>query len=543
MTDLNLDPLTGAIKAIASMAVSPIKNQLQRNEKVIQLQKSLNLDPDHPPADFTGVYRYALVEYGIDKPQPILELFQQKEIIQAFRQAFEQKDRSILLREGENFLDWNILGDRIRELNINVQQELADFQVVFINVANSTRTPADVIQSQKIDNLENILEAVVNKLLTTLSVNLDESSQQLLEKATKVENNYYHNRNLKLILDSEKTYGKFIARTNDTNKVLKYLENPDTNKVVSLVGLGGIGKTSLCHHIAMEAIRKDLFKKIFWIRAKKMEFSPSNSGEIRVVRQSTLTFEQALIDISENISDITNNIRENHSKLKVHIANALETTPSLIVIDGLEDSENPSILSQDFKPLLGNSRLILTSRELVKDSVFSWDVSKLDRIDSQNFIKIVANELGLPIFFEEDSSTLERILSLTDGMPLAMKLVISNYAYLDLERIAERLSLVSEEKKLYSYLFEGAWLKLKEQCEINAICILLFLSRNISNVVRKDLYNAPNLYNEVMSASDIDSGIRVLKNLSLIEISTNNVISLHSLTSNFFQSMLVEGVF
>ena len=118
---------------------------------------SHNLDPDHPPADFTGVYRYALVEYGADKPQPILELFREKAIMQAFRQAFEQNDQSIIVKEGEDFLYWNILGDRIRKLEIDIQQEIdiqrefTDFQAVFIKVANSTRTPADVIQSQKID--------------------------------------------------------------------------------------------------------------------------------------------------------------------------------------------------------------------------------------------------------------------------------------------------------------------------------------------------------------------------------------------------------
>jgi Domain of unknown function (DUF4384) len=187
MADLNLDPVTGAIKVIISMATFPIKNQLERNERVIQLRKKLNLDPDHPPADFTGVYRYALVEYGVDKPQPIIELFRQEEIIQAFRQAFEQNDRSILLKEGENFLDWNILGDRIRELEINIQQELAGFQAAFINVANSTRTPADVIKVQKIDNLEKILGAIEARILTIPPVTLEQLWEILVDKATKTD--------------------------------------------------------------------------------------------------------------------------------------------------------------------------------------------------------------------------------------------------------------------------------------------------------------------------------------------------------------------
>jgi hypothetical protein len=169
MTDLNLDPITAVVKAIASMAISPIKNQLERSEKVIQLRKKFNLSPDHPPADFTAVYQYALVDYGVDKPQLLLKIFRQKEIIQAFRYAFEQNNPSILLEEGEYFLNWNILGDYVYESKVDIRKEFTDFQSAFIKVANSTRTPADVIQIQKIDRLEEMLEAIAIKVLASHS--------------------------------------------------------------------------------------------------------------------------------------------------------------------------------------------------------------------------------------------------------------------------------------------------------------------------------------------------------------------------------------
>jgi hypothetical protein len=161
------------IKAIASLAASPLKYKLERNQIVIELRKRLNLYPDHPPADFTAVYQYALVEYSADKLveydddkiQLVLELFHQKEIIQGFRQAFEQNSQSILMREAKDFLDWNVLGDHIRESKVDIRKEFIDFQSVFIRVANSTRTPADVIQIQKIDNLTEILEVIINRLL------------------------------------------------------------------------------------------------------------------------------------------------------------------------------------------------------------------------------------------------------------------------------------------------------------------------------------------------------------------------------------------
>ena len=77
--------LSTLIDAITGLA----KDELKRNERVIKLLKQFNLDPDHPPSEFTGIYRYALVEYGVGKPPAILQLFRLEVIQKAFRQAFE----------------------------------------------------------------------------------------------------------------------------------------------------------------------------------------------------------------------------------------------------------------------------------------------------------------------------------------------------------------------------------------------------------------------------------------------------------------------
>lgn len=161
MTPVNLNPI---ISAIAGLGNSVVKKKLERDELVIKLLKQFNLDPDHPPADFSGVYQYALVEYGLGKPKPILELFRQKDIQQAFRQALDQNDPSIILQETEDFLDWNTLGDEIRELGINPCQELYEFTAVFIQIVKLTRTPAQVLEFQQIESLHQKIEKIQEQL-------------------------------------------------------------------------------------------------------------------------------------------------------------------------------------------------------------------------------------------------------------------------------------------------------------------------------------------------------------------------------------------
>ncbi len=163
MIPINLDFLVGAITDIVSPTAF-IKDKLQRNETVIKLLKKFNLDPDHPPADFSGVYAYALVEYGVGKPKPILALFRQQEIQKIFRKALDQNNPSILLKEGEAFLDGYALGDEIRELGIDAHRELAAFATVFIEVAKRSRTPAEVLTNQQIGSLHKRIENIQQRL-------------------------------------------------------------------------------------------------------------------------------------------------------------------------------------------------------------------------------------------------------------------------------------------------------------------------------------------------------------------------------------------
>ncbi|MCC5633971.1 NACHT domain-containing protein, partial [Nostoc sphaeroides CHAB 2801] len=161
MSLINLDLVFNAITSIANPL---IKEKILRSETVIKLLQQFNLDPEHPPADFSGVYAYALVEYGVGKPKPLLELFRQQAIKQAFRTALDHNNPSILLSEVDAFLDTYTLGDDIRSLELDVRREVAEFATVFIEVAKRTRTPSDVLLNQKIGSLHKRIACIQEQL-------------------------------------------------------------------------------------------------------------------------------------------------------------------------------------------------------------------------------------------------------------------------------------------------------------------------------------------------------------------------------------------
>lgn len=151
--------LSTLIDAITGLA----KDELKRNERVIKLLKQFNLDPEHPPSEFTGVYRYALVEYGVGKPRAILQLFRLEIIQKAFRQAFDVDNPNIVIAQIEEVLEpdeWNILEEAIAEEEIDVIVELAEFSAVFIKIVELSRTPAEVRRDRNITELQEELKTI-----------------------------------------------------------------------------------------------------------------------------------------------------------------------------------------------------------------------------------------------------------------------------------------------------------------------------------------------------------------------------------------------
>lgn len=140
---MTLDPLK-VIQTILNIGAKPAMQQLQRNELVIRVLKDLNLDPTQPPDDVDGVYAIALVEYGVDKPESILNLLRQNEIKKAFWEAYTSKNPFKFLKKVEDFIkpvdDWNSLGDEIRESGLDIADEIEKFGQGFIDVAKRTKS-------------------------------------------------------------------------------------------------------------------------------------------------------------------------------------------------------------------------------------------------------------------------------------------------------------------------------------------------------------------------------------------------------------------
>ncbi|WP_016949409.1 hypothetical protein [Anabaena sp. PCC 7108] len=84
--------IISVIKKYAPQAASLIIKQAQKNEAVIKVLQELKFNPTEISDDVDTVYVYALVKYGVFKPEAILNLFKEKVIKDYFTYCHPQLD-------------------------------------------------------------------------------------------------------------------------------------------------------------------------------------------------------------------------------------------------------------------------------------------------------------------------------------------------------------------------------------------------------------------------------------------------------------------
>ena len=134
------------IKRYAPQAGQLIIKQAKKNEAVIKILLELKLNPTEIPDDVDTVYTYALVKYGVFKPEAILNLLEKKEIKDYFWKAYTSNSPFEFFKNTKKFLKQNItlqeeiLNTKI-DTDIKLLAELEDFGEDFISVAKRSKTP------------------------------------------------------------------------------------------------------------------------------------------------------------------------------------------------------------------------------------------------------------------------------------------------------------------------------------------------------------------------------------------------------------------
>lgn len=330
------------------------------------------------------------------------------------------------------------------------------------------------------------------------------------------ERQHYLQRNLPV-----PTYTRLFGVDNALARLQEVLTDPEGPWLISIEGLGGLGKTSLAHSLASWAALTGEFADIAWITVSKTAF----------------TWETFVEDVVAqlNFSDFP---EKAPSEKEAALYVLLKSLPYLIVIDNLETAADRITLIPKLRKLACPTRFVLTSSCSLSrfPYVFCFTLNELKEEDAFALIHHESLLKGVFYLAEADVTTLHQIYAVTGGNPLAIKLVVSQARFLPLERVIRQMREAAGQlyKGFFRLIYEHPW-------------------RLLSNDARRTLLAMPSLSPDGASWEDVQAAIGLeeerlgtaieeLVEMSLLQVNgfAEKCYSIHHLTCTFLRTGLPE---
>ncbi len=316
------------------------------------------------------------------------------------------------------------------------------------------------------------------------------------------------------------------------SQLKQVLTNEDSPWLVSLEGIGGIGKTSLVDLTVRQLIYQGVVDEVGWVTARHIRFNLG--GAISELAEpaltSTMLVERLVAQLMPELAATQLSIAE----LVQALRSRLKTIPHLIVIDNLETLVDVESLLPTLYTLVNPSKIILTSRESLRKeaNIFPLQLTELNHADALTLLRQEAMQSNLPLLAECADEELAPLITAVGGNPLALRLVTGQSHVHSLESILEDLKSARGEptSNLYTFIYRRAWESLDPMTK------KIFLAMPLTKPSGETLEFLASICG--MDVGDVRNGLNTLVLRNLVDVRGGlheRRYSIHSLTRTFLQ--------
>jgi hypothetical protein len=230
--------------------------------------------------------------------------------------------------------------------------------------------------------------------------------------------------------------------------------------LVAVVGMGGIGKTSLADACVRTLSGSPTFADIAWVSARQERFVLW--GGLQENREgSPALATEGLVDAIIDQFDFHDLTRYPSAQKQAGLCRRLKAQPHLVVVDNLETAADYQALVPDLQEFVNPTRFLLTSRHSLHDfpGVHNLSLDELSASDSLALLRHEARQRGLAEVAAVPDEALSRVHEVAGGNPLALKLLIGQMHTLSLSRVVEDLRQARGRRveELYRFIYWRSW--------------------------------------------------------------------------------------
>jgi nucleoside-triphosphatase THEP1 len=201
-------------------------------------------------------------------------------------------------------------------------------------------------------------------------------------------------------------YRELLGRKHYINSIVDALTDPYGRRVISIDGLGGIGKTALAREVAEDSLSQG-FEEVVWLTAAISEGSEQ------------MTFETVLDGIAKQLHESSLLKLEGEARIN-KIREILNSKHVLIVLDNMETAKEPqNLITDKLFSILGSSKAILTSRHRfrnIENDICSFHIGGVSKEIALQLVKDTAIEKNMPTVLEVGEDELEPIIDATGNL-------------------------------------------------------------------------------------------------------------------------------
>jgi len=420
----------------------------------------------------------------------------------------------------------DLLGDLIRNLFYELMNELNRIR---INVAH----PKENFSSLDVENIKRDIRSICrgkagNEMLAFLNNydNQNLNSIQIIDPGEICINN--------LPPADYDLDGGFVGRKSEIKEIKKKIYS-NLDRIITIMGAGGVGKTALALEIAKNIIRdsKNPFKAVIWFSAKEEKLTDVDIIEIpseiknleQLIGDILFLFDKVAYDNYQQVDvPIEYYIRFLYKKLEEN------ENRFLLIIDNLE-----SILGKE--PLIKfiediPCKILITSRIGLGKLERPISLKELKEDDSIILFKYVAKSKEVVELLTLNDNKITELVNRMKRYPLALKWSIGQFLIgKDLDKAFPKK--LPGESLIAQFSFNNVYSLLTEN-EKRILFAITIWNDPVSEGMLKFLTDLPE--------EDLTLGLRKLKLTSLIfQSELNTKISVLSLTSDFIKLKLNEN--
>ncbi len=216
-------------------------------------------------------------------------------------------------------------------------------------------------------------------------------------------------------------------------QIERWLSDPQGPSIISIEGLGGLGKTALAFAAVREALCSGNWTDAAWVSAMDRPFFLWEAPDTPPPLDPDRMIEQ----IASQLDQPDNPVESSSEERRSAVRNILSEKPYLIVLEDLEPEHRPKDFLPNLLPATGQTRFLLTSRQRLPllSGCANLYLHELPHEACIAIMQFEARERKLQISPED----MEKVFSLVGGNPMALKLIIGQAASLPLHRVLENL--------------------------------------------------------------------------------------------------------